>query len=369
MASDAKNFSAQDAYVGIMTGSSLDAADAVLCVDKNGAWQTIAHASVPMPPLLSSTLRQMDDNTPIVEVMETANKVTALCAQAYQLLAESDAGRCANIAAIGCHGQTILHRPACGWTLQLLNGAQLAEQTDVDVVCDFRARDIAAGGQGAPLTPLFHHAVFASHAPCAIINLGGIANITLLYPNKLSDNAVRGWDIGPANMLMDAWMQKHNGELFDRDGAWAASGKSSAAALKQLNTHSFLSLPPPKSCGREEFDLRHFQTVLADLSPQDAQATLLEWSAQHIAAAINNEKITRVFICGGGARNCALMSRIAELSAVSVVATDSVGIPAELVEAAAFAWLARAFMLRTPHPLPAITGAKGNRILGAHYPR
>ncbi|MGI9306020.1 MAG: anhydro-N-acetylmuramic acid kinase [Gammaproteobacteria bacterium] len=345
-------------YAGIMTGTSLDAASAALCRAEGESFSLAAHAAVPIPPQLAADLRALSCGGELEKAMRAADALTRLCADAFFALKADSA------AAMGCHGQTVLHRPDCGWTLQLLNGALLAELTGVDVVCDFRSRDIAAGGQGAPLAPLFHRAVFAAHAPCAIVNLGGIANITLLDENENT----RGWDICPANMLLDAWHMQHCGGSFDRGGAWAQGGAIIPPLLKQLRAHPFLHLPPPKSCGREQFDLRHFAETLAQYKPQDAQATLLEWSALEIAETINRAKIARVYLCGGGARNGALFARIAELSEAEILLTDDAGINAEYVEAAAFAWLAFQHLSGAALNTPPITGARGKRILGAHYP-
>lgn len=345
-----------------MTGTSLDAASAALCRAEGGSFSITARAAVPIPPRLAEDLRASGANAAGADVLgktaHAANDITRLCADAFFSL---NAKHCA---AVGCHGQTVLHRPECGQTVQLLNGALLAELTGADVVCDFRSRDIAAGGQGAPLAPLFHRAVFAAHAPCAVVNLGGIANITSLSAN----GAARGWDIGPANMLMDAWHRKHRGGGFDKNGAWAKSGAPDAALLKKLRAHPFLKLPPPKSCGREQFDLRFFEKELARPAPQDAQATLLEWTAAETAETIRRAGAKKIFLCGGGARNGALFNRIAELSEAETRPTDDAGLDAEYVEAAAFAWLAMAHINGEALDTPPITGARGKRILGARYP-
>ncbi|MBE8157881.1 MAG: anhydro-N-acetylmuramic acid kinase [Betaproteobacteria bacterium] len=349
-------------YAGIMTGTSLDAANAALCRAEGNNFSIIARAAVAMPPQLAADLRTSGANAAGENVLEKTaraeNEITRLCADAFFAL------NAKNCAAIGCHGQTVLHRPDCGRSLQLLNGALLAELTGADVVCDFRARDIAAGGQGAPLAPLFHRAVFTAHAPCAVVNLGGIANITVLSENETT----RGWDICPANMLMDAWHRMHCGGEFDKDGAWAQSGKINAALLQKLRAHPFLQLPPPKSCGREQFDLQLFAEDLSCCAPPDAQATLLEWSAQEIAETIRRAKVSKVFLCGGGARNTALFNRIAELSEIITRPTDDIGLDAEYVEAAAFAWLAMMHIKGVALDTPPITGARGKRILGARYP-
>ena len=347
-------------YAGVMTGTSLDAADAVLCAEES-PFASAAAASVPIPRSLAARLRAADENMPLAEAAEAANEVSHLCAKAFLALPQRG-----EIIALGCHGQTVLHNPERGQTMQLLNGALLAELTGANVVCDFRSRDIAAGGQGAPLAPLFHRAAFASFAPCAIINLGGIANITILDENC----GARGWDIGPANMLMDEWTMRHRGEKFDEGGEWAKSGEVSPALLESLRAHPFLRLPPPKSCGREQFALKHFDALLSQSqhAPQNAQATLLEWSASIVAAAIDDSGASTAYLCGGGARNNFLRNRIAAQSAAVIGISDDIGIAADHVEPLAFAWLARQLMERKTAHLPPITGARGARLLGAIYP-
>ena len=342
-------------YVGIMTGTSLDAVNAVLCDGD----LPIAQATVAIPRELAEDFRRLDAHGALADAMDAANAMTHLCAQAFLALSPS-----VPIVAAGCHGQTVLHRPERGWTLQLLNGALLAELIGVDVVCDFRSRDVAAGGQGAPLAPLFHRVCCAAHLPCAVVNLGGIANISVLGEG----GDVRGWDICPANMLLDGWYRRCCGGGFDEFGEWAKSGVVVASLLQQLRAHPFLALLPPKSCGREQFDLRYFEEELSRYRPQDAQATLLEWSALEIAAAIDEAKVSAVFLCGGGANNRFLVARLSEISAATIQMSDVVGIAVEQMEAAAFAWLAKQFMNGIAVDTAAITGASGARILGAHYP-
>jgi anhydro-N-acetylmuramic acid kinase len=350
-------------YVGVMTGTSLDAADAVLVDFDNGSCRIIADAQVLIPLKQADEWRQLaTDDATLAQALTAANAVAKLCAKAVAALgAPPD-----NIVAIGCHGQTVLHRPAHGWSAQLLNGALLAELCGADVVCDFRSRDIAAGGQGAPLAPLFHRAAFATYKPCAIINLGGIANISVLD----TDGGVRGWDTGPANMLMDAWYRRHQSGQFDFDGSWATSGTIVPSLLQTLLEHPFLALSSPKSCGREEFDLRHFENELAHHRPEDAQATLLEWSAQTVTIAVRDSNVPVVFLCGGGAHNTALTNRLKTLLPdCNVQLSNAAGLPAERVEATAFAWFAKQFIEGKALDISSITGARGARILGAHYPR
>ena len=348
-------------YAGIMTGTSLDSACAVLCRASPDDFQPVACAEQPIPESLADKFRSLDEQGALAEAMDAANELTRLCAQAFLSLPREH-----KVAALGCHGQTVLHNPPRGWTLQLLNGALLAELTKVDIICDFRSRDIAAGGQGAPLAPLFHREFFAKFAPCAVINLGGIANITVLEPGS-EEVEVRGWDICPANMLMDAWHRQHKDGAFDQDGEWAKSGKVNDQLLQHLHAHPFLALPPPKSCGKEQFDLRHFADELRPYAPEDAQATLAEWSAQCIAQTINQTTAARAYFCGGGVRNKYLFHRLTDLVKVDIQPTDQVGLMAEQVEAVTFAWLARQFKEQTKLETKKITGGS-SRILGALYP-
>jgi anhydro-N-acetylmuramic acid kinase len=272
------------------------------------------------------------------------------------------------IRAIGCHGQTVRHRPDEGYTIQLVNGALLAELTGIDVVCDFRSRDIAAGGEGAPLVPAFHQAVFAAPGiHRVIVNIGGIANLT----NLPIAGTVTGFDCGPGNLLLDAWTQRHRGESFDRDGAWAASGRVIPALLTRLRGDGFFARKPPKSSGRELFNYSWLEAQLAgNENTADVQATLLALTAETITDAVTRfcAGAREIYLCGGGARNAALTRALEErLAPRKVAATDALDIDAEHVEATAFAWLAGRTLASQPGNLPAVTGAHGPRVLGAIY--
>ncbi|MBS0318830.1 MAG: anhydro-N-acetylmuramic acid kinase, partial [Proteobacteria bacterium] len=287
------------------------------------------------------------------------------------------------IAAIGAHGQTVRHHPRPfeaerlgalplpGYTLQLNNPALLAELTGITVVADFRSRDVAAGGEGAPLVPAFHREVFGEPGrDVAVLNVGGIANLSLLGANS----GVRGFDCGPGNALMDGWCQRHSGRPFDEGGAWAASGRVDAALLAVLLAEPFLAAPPPKSTGRDLFNsewlharLRGFGTLAA----ADVQATLAEFSARGAADALelHGADCGTLIVCGGGALNDHLMRRLgALLPQVAVVSSQARGLPPLQVEAAAFAWLARKTLRREAGNQPDVTGAQGPRVLGAIYP-
>src|SRR5450830_794940 len=271
--------------------------------------------------------------------------------------------------------QTILHRPELGFTRQTNNPALLAELTSIDVIADFRSRDVAAGGQGAPLVPAFHRAIFGHSGQCrVVVNIGGISNISILA----ADGATTGFDTGPGNVLMDYWIQKHQGFSYDADGAWAALGQVNEALLSRLMSESFLLLPPPKSTGRDLFHAdwlqRHLQQF-SSMNAVDVQATLCAFTAHSLALAImsNVPQTEMVYVCGGGAYNATLMRMLqgalrAEASDAEVQSTAQLGVAPEHVEALAFAWLAQQFCLRQAGNLPEVTGAKGLRILGALYP-
>jgi anhydro-N-acetylmuramic acid kinase len=358
-------------FVGVMSGTSLDGVDAVLGEQLPGGWRFAAASHLAYPPPLRQAA--LDLNSPGYDELRRAallaNNLANLYAEAVKNLLAGAAITPADVVAIGCHGQTVRHSPQSGYTLQLNNPALLAELTGIAVVADFRSRDIAAGGQGAPLVPAFHDALFRTpDRHRVILNLGGIANLTDLAPAS----PTRGFDCGPANMLMDAWIQQQRQQPYDRDGQWASQGHVLPALLHRLMGHDFLSLAPPKSCGREEFSLAWLHRQLAgNERGEDVQATLLAFTATTVANALRDHSrgVSELFVCGGGARNAALMTAIGErMPAVRIATTDVLGLPAEHVEAAAFAWLAARCLDRAPGNLPAVTGARGPRILGAIYP-
>ena len=366
-----------------MSGTSLDGVDAVLVRSEAGepGLQVLHHHHQGLPEPLRAALLAL--NCPATDELHhaalAANGLSRCYAEAVAALLRQGGIAPGAVRAVGAHGQTVRHRPGefdgTGYTLQLLNGALLAERCGIDVVCDFRSRDLAAGGQGAPLVPGFHAAVF--HQPGqaqALLNLGGIGNLTLLD----GQGGVRGFDCGPGNALMDAWCQQHLGHDYDDQGAWAALGRVDNALLAALLDEPFLARRPPKSTGRELFNpgwlAARLQAAGADaraLPAVDVQATLAELTvrAASVALLAHLPQARRLLVCGGGAYNQHLMRRLAALLPAMVVAsTDSAGLPPLQVEAAAFAWLARAFVLRRPANCPAVTGAVGERILGALYP-
>lgn len=354
-------------YVGLMSGTSLDGVDAALASFSSDHCEVVRTAYLPYPDDLKQALLELHevcDNE--LELSQTLGcQLGHLYAEAVHALMQNFGE---SVTAIGCHGQTIRHRPDLGFTLQLNNPSLLAELTGIPVVADFRSRDIAAGGQGAPLVPAFHQAVFGHPTTHRnIVNIGGISNLTDLPPN----GEVTGFDCGPGNLLMDAWCQRHTGQPYDKNGDWAASGILIQPLLEKCLRNPFFQLPPPKSTGREAFNLAWLETLLeSKYRPQDVQCTLAELTAHGIADAIQRyySGTTEIYLCGGGAHNRHLHSRIhAHLPAIQLAETGALGIPADWVEAAAFAWLAKQTMEGKPGNLPAVTGAKGSRILGAIY--
>ena len=376
-------------YIGLMSGTSMDGVDGVLVdfsADARSGLQVVADAQVAMPPSLGAELLALNSSGPdeLQRAALAANALARLQAEVVaHLLIKADLEP-EQVRAVGSHGQTVRHRPGefdgTGFTTQLNNGALLAEACGIDVVCDFRSRDVAAGGQGAPLVPAFHRDVFASAMPRAILNIGGIANLTLLPSTAESaptDGAtLGGFDTGPGNALMDHWCRLHTDAPYDDDGRWAASGKIDGMLLVELMADAYFRKSPPKSTGRDLFNADWLAQALARAggtrAPADVQATLLELTARSAIDALRAAApgTRELLVCGGGARNGALMARLAALwPGLAVAATDSAGLPAQQVEAAAFAWLARQFCERLPGNHPKVTGAAGLRVLGALYPR
>lgn len=365
-------------YVGLMSGTSLDGIDAAL-VDLAAAPRLLAAATYPLPPGLHAELVALCQPGPDeIERLGRADRALGLeLAHAVrQLLAGAGVSPGA-VRAIGSHGQTIRHRPAGigipghPFTLQIGDPTSIAHHTGITTVADFRRRDVAAGGQGAPLVPAFHRAVFSGARGRAIVNIGGIANVTGL-PGQ---GPVLGFDTGPGNTLLDTWIQRQRGEPYDRDGLWAAAGTPLPELLAALLADPYFALPPPKSTGREYFNLPwlepHLQRLAATADPADVQATLTELTARSIADAIAALPFAagEVFICGGGAYNRQLMQRLAALLQPRTVSTTAeLGIAPEWVEAAAFAWLAQQTLKGAPGNEPTVTGAEKYCTLGAIYP-
>lgn len=376
-------------YVGLMSGTSMDGVDGTLVSfhPNNGISRlsTLGTANLPFPDALRSELfaLQMAGPNEIERECIAANALARLYAQCVHAILEQSGIRPEAVCAIGVHGQTIRHQPARGFTRQINNPALLAELCGIDVIADFRTRDVAAGGQGAPLVPAFHQAVFGNPLEDrAIVNIGGIANLTVLPRSNENSAAawppILGFDTGPGNLLMDMWIATHQGAPYDADGAWAAGGKIVPALLEHFLQEPFLSLTPPKSTGRDLFNQDWLGKQLdkfPELPAQDVQATLTSFTAVTIAEAIalHAKTASVVYLCGGGAYNTHLRQLLfaalqAEKHPARVETTEALGIRPSHVEPAAFAWLAARFCARLPGNLPSVTGAAGSRVLGALYP-
>ncbi len=354
-----------------MSGTSLDGADAALVDFSGRAPQTLAFSSVQYTPGLKQ--RVLDLSQPGIDSLELAGTVSFELSGIYARAVEGVIGARGidrnTVAAIGCHGQTVRHRPDLGFTTQLNDPARLAELTGVDVVADFRRRDMAAGGQGAPLVPAFHEAVFRHPDRArAIVNIGGISNVTALRNGR----PTLGFDCGPGNVLLDGWARRHLGAEFDENGRWAAMGRTSEALLERMMREPFMGLAPPKSTGRELFRLEWLDERLSPgLDAADVQSTLTDFTARSIIDAVERfcPETEEIYLAGGGARNSTLVDRITRRAAGrSVATTDVLGVPTGHVESMAFAWLAMKCVRRESIDLTAVTGATGPRILGAIYP-
>src|SRR5262245_34568771 len=343
-----------------MSGTSLDGVDAAL-VDLRARPRLLGAVYLPYPKALKATLLALHDSSR--DELHRASRTGIQLARFYARSVDRLLRRCRvatrSVRAIGCHGQTVRHQPAAGYTVQLGNAAWLAELSGIQVVTDFRSRDIAAGGQGAPLVPAFHAAVFANaRTHRVIVNLGGIANITDL-PRR---GAVTGFDTGPANVLLDAWVRAKLGRSFDEDGALASRGRVLEPLLKAMSADPYFRRAPPKSTGRERFNLDWLEAFrVTRYETEDVQATLAELSARTIGKAILRfcRGAEEVFLCGGGAHNRDLVERIARsLPGIPVASTLRLGIHPDWVEAMAFAWLAQRRLRRQPGSLIAVTGAR-----------
>ncbi len=369
-------------YIGLMSGTSLDGLDGVLVdfdsLQTSGTVRVLAHRSAPFAPFDANELLALNSPRGSDELHRAALQSNALARLSARLVAgllrdaQVEPGA---VRAIGSHGQTVRHCPrefdGVGYTLQLNAPALLAELTGIDVVADFRSRDLAAGGVGAPLVPAFHRAVFGrAGESSAVMNIGGMANLSALH----ADGTTTGFDCGPGNVLLDLWCRTKTGRPYDAQGRWAASGRVIDALLTAMLAEPYFALVPPKSTGRDLFHAGWLDVHLqqhASARAEDVQATLSALTATVCAQAVRlyAQYADRLFVCGGGALNVDLMRRLqAALPSHRVAATDSLGLPAMQVEAGAFAWLAKAFVERAPANVCAVTGARGPRVLGALYP-
>jgi anhydro-N-acetylmuramic acid kinase len=367
-------------YIGLMTGTSVDSLDAVLVQFDAQDQPTIHNThSISLPKHVQQQVQQLSSSGEgeIDQIRQLDNSIAHYSSKAVKALCQQANILTSNITAIGSHGQTVRHYPATkntkGYSLQLGDPNIIAEATGITTVADFRRRDIAAGGQGAPLVPAFHHSVFRSKQnDRLIVNLGGIANISYLP----IDGKTVGYDTGPANTLMDAWCLQHKHQRFDKDGLWAKTGNYHKELLLNLLDDSYFSSSAPKSTGREYFNLSWLEQKISEQEtsgtpPEDVQATLLELTAKTVAQEINNvdpDNKSHIYICGGGAHNAALMERITSyIEPRSLATTANIGIEPDWVEATAFAWLAKQAMHKASGNLPAATGANKEVILGGIY--
>ena len=359
-------------YLGVMSGTSLDGLDIAL-IEQSEQPRLLATHYTPMPSDLRQELLALcasgPDETARAALAE--NRWASLAAEGVRQLLANQGLDASAIRAIGSHGQTIRHEPARGFTVQIGNPALLAELTGVCVVGDFRRRDVAAGGQGAPLVPAFHEALFGHVGQrVAILNVGGFSNLSLIEQDK----PVRGFDCGPGNVLLDAWIERKRGQTYDANGAWAASGQVIDTLLTKLLADPFFAGSGPKSTGREVFNLPWLDAHLAQLPAyrdEDVQATLLELTARSITDSLLGAQsgTEALLVCGGGARNGALMGRLAALlPSAQVSSTAAHGVDPDWVEGMAFAWLAHCCLEHIPANRPSVTAARGLRVLGAIYP-
>jgi anhydro-N-acetylmuramic acid kinase len=363
-------------FIGLMSGTSLDGVDAALVAfESDGTLTTLCTHLLDYPADLRTTILALQH--PSENELETtalvSNRLASLYADAVQQLLAKANITADQITAIGCHGQTIRHRPGfsdgIGFTMQIGNAALLAELTDITVVADFRSRDVAAGGQGAPLVPAFHQAMFADPSiNRALVNIGGIANITYL-----SGEEIFGFDSGPGNMLLDAWIKQHKGLDYDANGLWASTGQVIPQLLTAMMADPFFAQTPPKSTGRDLFNTLWLDTHLInqDYQPEDVARTLVALTAHSIAEALQHYcgQVDEIYLCGGGAHNGLLQADLQALLNAKIAHTDELGIGIDWVEAIAFAWLAKQCLDKKTSNLPQVTGAKAPRILGAIYQR
>ncbi|WP_445357803.1 anhydro-N-acetylmuramic acid kinase [Microbulbifer sp. ANSA002] len=366
-----------DLFIGLMSGTSVDAIDAVL-VDFGGEEKIkpriLAALSHPIHPSLRSAILALCSPGPseLDRAGQLDRQLGQVFAEATNTLLARAGIEPSDVTAVGSHGQTVRHRPpgtvSSPFTLQLGDPNTIAALTGISTVADFRRRDMALGGQGAPLMPAFHRAAFKTEGNRAVVNIGGMANITELK----ADGSICGYDTGPGNALLDYWVGLHKKQPFDRDGGWAASGRVSPELLNRLMSAPYFSAEPPKSTGRETFNANWLEQALAglELAPADVQATLSEVTAASIAEAVHSfADGGELLICGGGARNKDLLSRLQRrLPTWSITDTGTYGIDADWLEAVGFAWLARQTLLGLPGNCPGVTGAKKEAVLGAIYP-
>lgn len=364
-----------DLYLGLMSGTSIDSIDAALIEhSQDEIFNFVKAINLPIGSRLQHDIFHLSHTqTANLDLIGACDRAMGeLFADAALELINEAGVSSQDVRAIGSHGQTIRHRPTPDsqgpFTWQIGDPNIIAHRTGIDTVADFRRMDMAAGGQAAPLAPIFHQALFgASNLDRSLCNIGGISNVTWLPAN----GEIAGFDLGPGNMLMDGWVRRHKNKPFDHNGQWAQAGSVNPNLLQKLMSHPFLALPPPKSTGRETFNLAWLDSALTefDISPQDVQATLLEFTAQSIAQGMGTRYLGQEFyVCGGGVQNKALMNRLAELlDPARVASTDSLGFNADWVEACGFAWLAYRRLKGLSGNHRAVTGASKEKVLGGLY--
>ncbi|TDG11558.1 anhydro-N-acetylmuramic acid kinase [Seongchinamella unica] len=367
-------------FIGLMSGTSVDGVDCALIEIDDDHVQLLHTLQQDIPTEVREQVATLSHSGPgeIEHLGILDRQMGQLFASAALALLDTAGKSPAEISAIGSHGQTIRHRPRSGghsdrqsFSLQIGDPNTIAETTGITTVADFRRRDIAAGGEGAPLAPAFHRGAFgAEGVNRAVVNIGGIANATLLQGNSL----IAGFDTGPGNTLLDHWIERQRHLPYDRDGQWAASGEQVPELLAKLLSHPYLQLSGPRSTGKEAFNLPWLYDLLAglpELRPEDVQATLVEFTAKTIANAIGQSglAVTEVYVCGGGAHNQTLMTRLdSALPDCDIGTTSALGIEPDWVEAATFGWLASRTLAGLPGNAPEVTGAAQARVLGAIYP-
>ncbi|RUO30160.1 anhydro-N-acetylmuramic acid kinase [Aliidiomarina sanyensis] len=372
---------AAERFIGALSGTSLDGIDLVLTeISAQGEIRQLDAFNASFPEHLRNSLKRLctPGSDEIIHLGQADRRFAEAVAQGVQTLLERNALDASAIRAIGHHGQTIRHHPELdpGFSLQIGCSHTLAAKTGIDVIGQFRQKDIALGGEGAPLAPVFHHWVFADTCETRIVaNIGGIANISVLPP-KTSDTPILGYDTGPGNTLLDHWVQHHHQQHYDVGGRWAASGTVHEGLLATLLSDPYFARSAPKSTGREYFTsnwlhqrLERFESI----APADVQATLLELTAQSLTTAIQShlsDSQMTVYICGGGAHNSELITRCkALLPDVSLQTTDTLGVNVDWVEGTLFAWLAWAYVQGLTLDLTAVTGASRPARLGAYFPK
>lgn len=360
-------------YIGLMSGTSADGIDAVVAEFIEGQFKAlVGHHCSPIPEGVRSSIFQLYE--PGSDEIDRLGQLDVQLGQLFARAAREVLAQCGvsakQITAIGSHGQTIRHRPrlTTPFTLQIGDANVIASETGITTVADFRRRDIALGGQGAPLAPAFHHACFAHPGERrGVLNIGGIANLTVLDGPTLQC----GYDIGPGNGLMDYWIQKQLGRSYDKEGLWAQSGVICQSLLETFSGHAFFDLPPPRSTGREEFSAGWLEEIVSssgDIGSADIQATLLEFTARSVSKEIERWQLKELYVCGGGAHNTYLMNRLRTLTkGMKLETTDHLGIPVDHVEALTFGWIAHQTLRHASSTNPRVTGAREPAILGGVY--